>query len=170
METINPSIRGMNAPVKQVIPVMKGGAKEHMIDLIKKYAQPLNIYIGIGLVLGITYIGQIPKSVAYYANTMLGRLTLFVLTIVIADTYSWIYALLMALFAALLIAVSPRTLKEGFQDSDKGDTDLKIVTQKKRWFSEEILQENPVGIEEEKVKTAAIQDNSNTSNSTNSSK
>jgi len=149
---------------------MKGGAKEHMIDLIKKYAQPLNIYIGIGLVLGITYIGQIPKSVAYYANTMLGRLTLFVLTIVIADTYSWIYALLMALFAALLIAVSPRTLKEGFQDSDKGDTDLKIVTQKKRWFSEEILQENPVGIEEEKVKTAAIQDNSNTSNSTNSSK
>jgi hypothetical protein len=76
----------------------------------------------------------------------------------------------MALFAALLIAVSPRTLKEGFQSSNRGDTDIKIVTQKKRWFAEEILQENPVGIEEEKVKTAAIQDNSNTSNSTNSSK
>jgi hypothetical protein len=89
---------------------------------------------------------------------------------VIADTYSWIYALLMALFAVLIIAVSPRTFTEGFEDSDKGDTDLKLVTQKKRWWSEEVLQENPLGIEEEKVKTAAIQDNSNTSNSTNSSK
>ena len=149
---------------------MKGGAKEHILDLVKKYAQPLNVYIGILLVLGITYIGQIPKKVTYYANTMLGRFALFWLTIIIADTYSWVYALLMALFAVLLIAVSPRTFKEKFQNSDAGDTDIKIVTQKKRWWSEEVLQENPVGIEEEKVKTAAIQDNSNTSNSTNSSK
>jgi len=165
METIRPSIRGMSPPV----PVMQGGAKEHMLDLIKKYAQPLNIYIGIILVLCITYIGQIPKSVTFYANTLVGRFVLFWLTIIIADTYSWVYALLMALFVALLIAVSPRTL-EGFQDSKNGDTDLKIVTQKKRWWSEQVLQENPLGIEEEKVKTAAIQDNSNASNSTNSSK
>jgi hypothetical protein len=151
-------------------PVMQGGAREHIIDIVKKYAQPLNIYIGIALVLGITYVGQIPKRVRYYANTLVGRFLLFWLTIVIADTYSWIYALLMAVFAVLVIAVSPRTLSEGFQDSDKGDIDLKLVTQKKRWWSEEVLQENPLGIEEEKVKTAAIQDNSNTSNSTNSSK
>jgi hypothetical protein len=165
VETISPSIRGMNPPV----PVMRGGAKEHMLDLIKKYAQPLNIYIGIILVLCITYIGQIPKSVSFYANTLVGRFAFFWLTVIIADTYSWVYALLMALFVALLIAVSPRTL-EGFQSSEKSDTDLKIVTQKKRWWSEEILQENPIGIEEEKVKTAAIQDNTNASNSTNSSK
>ena len=149
---------------------MKGGAREHILDLIKKYAQPLNIYLGIALVLGITYIGQIPKSVAFYANTLIGRLVIFWLTIIIADTYSWIYALLMAVFAVLIIAVSPRTLAEGFQDSDKGDTDLKIVTQKNRWWSEKVLHENPVGIEDDKVKTAAIQDSGNTSNSTNSSK
>ena len=136
-----------------------------MLDLIKKYAQPLNIYVGIALVLGIAYIGRIPKGVAFYANTLLGRLGLFWLTIIIADTYSWVYALLMALFAVLLIAVSPRIL-EGFQN----DTDLKMVTQKKRWFAEEVLQENPLGIEDDKVKTSAIQDNSNSSNSTNSSK
>jgi hypothetical protein len=145
---------------------MKGGARVHVFDLIKKYAQPLNIYVGIALVLGIAYIGRIPKPVAFYANTLLGRLGLFWLTIIVADTYSWVYALLMALFAVLLIAVSPRTLAEGFQD----DTDLKIVTQKKRWFSEEVLKENPIGIEDDKVKTSAIQDNSNSSNSTNSSK
>lgn len=148
---------------------MKGGAKEHMIDLLKKYAQPLNVYIGIALVLGITYVGQIPKPVAFYANTLLGRFILFLLTIIIADTYSWVYALLMALFTVLLIAVSPRTL-EGFQSYKPSDTDLKLVTQKKRWWSEEVLEENPLGIEEEKVTTAAIQDNSNASNSTNSSK
>ena len=150
----------MNSP-----PIMKGGAKVHMIGLAKKYAQPLNIYVGIGLIIGITYIGRIPKNAAYYANTLLGRLALFWLTVIIADTYSWIYALLMALFAVLLIAVSPRSL-EGFH----GDTDLKIVSQKKRWFSESLLKENPIGIEDDTVKTSAIQDNSNSSNSTNSSK
>ena len=148
-------------------PLMKGGAKEHIMDIVKKYAQPLNIYIGLALVLGIVYVGQIPDSITFAANTLLGRLVLFGLTVLIADTYSWIYALLMALFTVLVIAVAPRTLKknEGFQD-----TDVKMVTQKKRWFAEEILKENPLGIEDDKVVTSAIQDNSNASNSTTSSK
>jgi hypothetical protein len=148
---------------------MKGGAREQLIDIVKKYAQPLNVYVGIALVLAITYIGQIPKSVAFRANTTLGRLVLFALTIVIADTYSWIYALLMALFTVLIIAVAPRTLKENFQDVN-GDVDVKLVSQKKRWWAEEVLKENPLGIEEDNVKTRAIQDNSNASNSTTSSR
>ena len=152
----------MNTP-----PVMKGGAKEHMMDIIKKYAQPLNVYVGILLVLGITYVRQIPKFITFRANTFLGRLFLFTLTIIIADTYSWIYALLMALFTVLIIAVAPRTLKEAFQD---GAVEVKMVTQKKKWWSEEILGENPLGIEDDTVKTSAIQDNSNASNSTSSSK
>ena len=160
----------MNTP----IPVMKGGAKEHIFDILKKYAQPLNIYIGIVLVLAITYIGQIPKSVSYTANSLIGRLILFWTTIIIADTYSWIYGLLMALFVVLIIAVSPRSYAEGFKDSSDPDSDIdteiKLVTQKRRWWAEEVLQENPLGIEEEKVKTQAIQDNTNTSNSTNASR
>jgi hypothetical protein len=150
---------------------MKGGAKEHIMDVVKKYAQPLNVYVGIVLVLGIAYVRQIPKSVSFAANSIVGRLFLFALTIIIADTYSWIYALLMALFTVLIIAVSPRTLKENFVNnmSDNGDVDLKLVGQKKRWWSEEILHENPLGIEDDKVRTSAIQDNSNTSSSTTSS-
>ena len=149
------------------MPVMKGGAKEHIIDILKKYAQPLNTYIGIALVLGITYIKQIPKSFTFFANTFLGRLSLFWATILIADTYSWIYGLLMALFVVLLISVSPRTYvsREGFND-----TEVKRVTQKRKWLVEEILKENPLGIEDEVVSTQAIQDNSNSSNSTNSSR
>ena len=154
-------------------PVMKGGAKEHIMDIIKKYAEPLNIYIGMLLVLGITYVRQIPKIVSFRANTFLGRLSLFALTIIIADTYSWIYALLMALFTVLIIAVAPRTLNEAFQDKptrNMGDVDIKLVTQKKKWWSEEVLEENPLGIEDDKVRTSAIQDSGNTSNSTTSSK
>ncbi len=145
-------------------------------DLAQKYAEPLHLYLGILLVLGITYVGQIPDKYAYQANSVLGRLLLFFAAIFVADTYSWIYGVLMALFVVLLIAVSPRTRNEGFQGSnrsmnDAGDTDIKIVTQTKRWWVEEVLQENPIGIEEEKVKTSAIQDaGSSSSNSTTSSR
>ena len=150
--------------MRRMNPTMVGGAKEHVLDLLKKYAQPLSIYVGITLVLGITYIGQIPDSITYRVNTSLGRFVLFWVAIGIADTYSWIYALLMSLFAVLVIAVSPRNLSEGFQDN------IQIVTQNKKWWSEKVLGENPLGIEDDKVRTSAIQDNTNSSNSTTSSK
>ena len=70
----------------------------------------------------------------------------------------------MALFTMLLLAVSPRI--EGFNSSDT--TDIKMVTLKKRWFAEELLNENPSGISEDKVKTAAIQDQGNTTSTGNS--
>jgi len=165
-------MRRMNTAV----PVMKGGAKEHILDLLKKYAQPMNVYIGIVLVLGITYVKQIPDSITFRANTTLGRFALFWLTIVVADTYSWVYALLMAVFAVLIIAVSPRTLSEGFQlrlegEDDSKDSDITLVTEDNKWFVERVLKENPLGTTDEKVRTSAIQDNSNSSNSTtNSSK
>ena len=153
----------MNRP-----PILKGGAREQLIDIIKKYAQPLNVYVGVILVLLITYVGQIPKYITFRANTFLGRLVLFTVTILAAETYSWIYALLMALFSVLCIVLSPRTFRESFQASS--DIDLKLVTQKKKWWSEQVLQEHPMGVEEDRVKTNAIQDNSNTSSSTTSSK
>jgi len=156
-------------------PVLIGGAREQLLDIIKKYAEPLNVYVGLMLVLGITYINKIPRYITFRANTFLGRLFLFVLTIIVADMYSWVYALLMALFTVLIIAVAPRTLQEAFndigeEDEDDSERDIKIVSQKKRWWAEEVLKENPLGIEDDKVKTAAVQDNSNSSSSTTSSK
>jgi c-di-AMP phosphodiesterase-like protein len=149
---------------------MKGGAKEHILDIIKKHAQPLNIYVGIILVLTITYIAHIPKSFAFRANSILGRLALFSITIAVAETYSWIYALLMALFTVLCIAVAPRTFREAFKDAPSDDIDVKMVTQSKKWWSETVLKEDPVGVEEDRVQTRAIQDNSNASNSNTSSR
>jgi hypothetical protein len=150
-------------------PIMNGGAKEHVLDIVKKYAEPLNIYVGLTLTLLIIYIRQLPKWIPHRANTMLGRIFLFALTIVMAETYSWIYALLMALFVVLLLAVAPRSFKERFQTSSS-NIDIKLVSQPKRWWSEEVLKEDPLGVEEDRVNTNPIQDNSNASNSTTSSK
>lgn len=158
----------MSAPT-QPIPVMKGGAREQLLDVVKKYMAPLNIYVGILLFLGIVYVRKVPKRVAYAANSFLGRIVLFTLTLLVADMYSWIYALLMGLFVVLLLAVAPRTLHEGFQSKPDPDMDVKLVTQKKKWWSEQVFDENPIGIEEEKVRTQAIQDSSNSSNSNTSS-
>lgn len=163
----------------QTVPVMKGGAREQLWDILQKYAQPLHIYLGIALVLGITYVGQIPDHYTYQANTILGRIFLFLVALFVADTYSWVYGVLMALFVVLLLVVSPRTQgREGFQNGGRKETmdgenglNVKLVSQKKRWWSEEVLQENPIGIEEEKVKTSAIQDSgSSSSNSVTSSR
>jgi len=143
---------------------MTGGAKVYTMDIIKKYAAPLNIYIGLALVLGITYVRQIPEVIRGQANTALGRLLLFILVLLIADMYSWTYGLMMTLFTVLLLSVSPRI--DGFQDGSK---DIKFVNQKKRWFIEEVMNENPIGIEEDTVKTAAIQDIGNTGRSSSSS-
>lgn len=158
---------------------MKGGAREQLWDIAQKYAQPLHIYLGVFLVLGITYVGQIPDQYSYQANTLLGRTLLFFLTVFVADTYSWVYGVLMSLFVVLLLVVSPRTQsREGFQMNgtreamnDSNGLNVKLISQKKRWWSEEVLQENPIGIEEEKVKTSAIQDSgSSSSNSATSSR
>ncbi len=145
-----------------------------MFDIVKKYAEPLNLYVGLVLLLGITYVGKLPDWFTYQANSGLGRLLLFGLTVAISELYSWIYALLMALFVVLVLVSAPRTTarKEGFQGGKgnaNGNVDVKLVSQKKRWWSETILDEHPIGIEEDTVQTKAIQDNSNSSNSSTSS-
>jgi hypothetical protein len=164
----------MNAQAPQTQPpIMKGGARAQMIDLVRKYSRPLEIYVGIAIVMAIIFVGRIPEGIAYQANTLIGRALLFAATVFIADTYSWTYGVLMALFTVLIIADAPRTLQEGFQlgSDEPGDTDIKIVTQKKKWWVEDVLKENPLGIEEERVKTSAIQDSSSgSSNSLTSSK
>jgi hypothetical protein len=152
--------------------VMRGGARTYTIDLLQKYAKPLELYVGIGLVLGIIYVRQTPELLRAQASSTVGRIFLFLLTVIVADTYSWIYGLLMALLTVLLIAEAPRAneRREGFQDSADQDYDMKMVAKPRKWFIEEVLGENPVGIEEEKVRTSAVQDQGGPSNSTTSSR
>jgi hypothetical protein len=70
----------------------------------------------------------------------------------------------MVIITLLLLSLSPRQ-REGFQSAF--DSNIKIVTGKKHWWVETMFHENPVGIEEDTVKTSAIQDGT-TSHSTQS--
>ena len=70
------------------------------------------------------------------------------------QTGGWLYGILAVIFISLILSTVPGSY-EGFQNTNYS---LKLVDEKKRWWVEEILHENPIAIEAEKVKTAAVQD------------
>ena len=144
--------------------IMKGGAKAHVMDLVKKYSAPINLYILSALAIAIVFVKEIPLSIRAFAGTFFGRILLFSASIVLADQYSWISGLFMGILSLLLLSLGPRTIAEGFQSPY--DKTMKFIDNEKKWWVERVFKENPVAIEEEGVETSAIQDNSNGSPST----
>ena len=144
--------------------VMKGGSKAHVIDLLKKYSSPINLYILSGLAIAIVFVKEIPLNIRGYAGSVFGRALLFCVSLILADQYSWISGLFMAILSLLLLSLGPRTVSEGFQSPY--DKNIKFVNNDKKWWVETVFKENPLAIEEEKVNTKAIQDGSNGSSST----
>ena len=143
---------------------MTGGAKVYLSDIFKRHSDPINTYVLAVLIIIITFVKQVPVHYRRYAESFLGRILLFALTFIIAKYYSGSNGLLMALITLLLLSLSPRN-REGFQS--EFDSKIKLVSGKKHWWIENVFNENPIGIEEDTVKTSAIQDGS-TSQSTQS--
>ena len=135
--------------------------------MLSKFSWTIDIYVLASLILAIVFVKQIPDVVRSNAGTTIGRAALFALTITIADMYSWTNGVLMALFSLLILSISPRSkaapVKESFQSSY--DTNVKIVSNKQKWWVEQVFKEDPIGIQEEYVKTSAIQDNSGSQSS-----
>lgn len=152
----------MKAPTTP--PIMTGGANAYLSDMFKRHSEPINIYVIAILIFTITFVKQVPVDYRRYAESFLGRCVLFGLTIAVGTYYSWVNGLLMVIITLLLLSLSPRQ-REGFQSAF--DSNIKIVTGKKHWWVETMFHENPVGIEEDTVKTSAIQDGT-TSHSTQS--
>jgi len=145
--------------------IMVGGSKAHLLDLLMKFSGTIDAYVLTTLVLVIVFVKQIPISIRSQANTFIGRILLFAATIGIADMYSWTNGVLMGILSLLLLSISPRS-SEGFQSSY--DTNIKMVSDKHKWWVEQVFNEEPVGIQEDSVKTSAVQDGSNTQSSTSS--
>jgi glucose-6-phosphate-specific signal transduction histidine kinase len=143
---------------------MQGGAKAYLSDILQRHSDPINMYVLAFLIIVITFVKQVPVNYRRYAESFFGRILLFSLTIAVGHYYSWTNGLLMALITLLLLSLSPRN-REGFQS--EFDSKIKMITGKKHWWIENVFHENPIGIEEDKVKTSAIQDGS-TSQSTQS--
>ena len=146
--------------------IMQGGAKAHFLDILKKHSTTIDIYVMSLLTIGIVFVKEIPIEVRSMAGTILGKTGIFFATIFIAQHYSWISGLLMAILSVLVLSLGPRTTAEGFQAPYS--TNMKIVTDKEKWWVEKVFKENPIGIQEDNVITKAIQDNSNGSSSNSS--
>jgi len=151
----------MNKNVNPV-PVMKGGAKDYMMDIVKKQWSPIEIYILITLGLGIVFVREIPLRVRRTAETFLGRIILFAVSVFFTMYSPWINGVLFVIFTLLLLSMSPRS-SEGFNNCN---TSTKVVADKKLWFVEAILKERPKIISDDEVQTSAIQDGTNSSKST----
>ena len=140
-------------------PVMKGGVREIVVDFSKRQMAFVELLGGILLILGIVFPSNIPIQFRKQASTLLGRLLLFVILVVILVYGRWVYGVLFAVFIAILL--STRSPKEGFTS----EFTFNMVNDKKKWWVEQVLNENPVAIQDDKVSTNAIQDNGETTSS-----
>ena len=132
--------------------VQSGGFQVHLADLLQKYGSPLEILLFVGLFLGIVFMSKLPSDIAKQSDTTLGRLLLVGATYFMVERYGWGLG---PLFAGLLIgAGSSKTVKEGF------NTDVRVIPKENKWLIERVLGENPTLIEEDNVKTQAVQDDS----------
>jgi hypothetical protein len=149
----------MSTPRPQEI--MKGGLKEYMIDFSKKIQNPVSFLTATVISLAIVFQREIPLDIKIQASTATGKLLLFLVTLYVAMELSWLHGLLLALLTSILIATSPRKLVDAFMNKEGflGDyADTKFVgDNKRRWFVEQVLNENPEGIQEERVSTQAAQ-------------
>jgi hypothetical protein len=135
-----------------VPPVMKGGVREIVVDFSRKQMAYVELIAAVLLLLGIVFPANIPREIRKQASTSVGRLLLFGILVAILVYSKWMYGVLFAVFAAVLL--STRSATEGFTS----DYSFQIVDDKKKWFVEEILHETPLGIRDEKVETSAVQD------------
>jgi hypothetical protein len=117
---------------------------------------PSRLLYGFILVLAIVYSSVIPSEYRTFADSLLGKL--FGITAVFFATHSlgWVYGLLTALAFLLLLHGAPR--KGGIEGFDGGGSVSEKKTVGKRWFVERVLNERPVAISTDQVKTQAITD------------
>jgi len=128
-----------------------------------KFSGTIDMYVLATIIIAIVFVKQFPIFIRSQASSIIGRIILFSLTIIIADLYSWTNGVLMVILTLLLLSLSPRATAEGFQSSY--DTNVKVIDNKKHWWVEQVFKENPKGIQEDYVKTTAIQDNSGSQSS-----
>ena len=145
--------------------LMKGGAREAILDIIARQWSPIEVYILMFLVFSIVFVREYPAELRLYADSILGKFALFSLAVFVSMKYSWLNGLFIALFTLLILSMSPRN-SEGFQDAKKSN--VKLVDNRNPWWVEAVLKENPIGFEDEKVTTSAVQNDTSISRSNSS--
>lgn len=145
---------------------MKGGFHVQMDDLFHKYEQPVMLLTGFLMVITIVFVGKIPVEIRKQADTLIGRSSLILFTVVVIMVFGWPLGFVAGLMSAVLIGaggIHPVTqqIKEGFTSTREGfssEMNVRLVPSRQKWFVERVLGENPLIIEDETVETSAVQD------------
>jgi hypothetical protein len=167
----------MSSMPNQPVFKLEGGAKLHqaIADWSKQSSTLFTtLFIGI-LVLFASFSDQLPRGARWQLSSFVGRLLLLTLLFIIYELGGWIPALLFSIGIVMIWSNRPltppssfgvgaktpiKTVKEGFQSSQKHSK-----VQGSRWFVEKILQEHPEEIEEDRVSTQSVQDDTYSPNS-----
>ena len=124
------------------------------------------------LILVCVYVSRIPDSVLLIFKQSLYQILGLFLIIVVTTSYGWIHGIIATLAFVLVVSRAYRKA-DSFADYVPSiflTSDGIAVDQSHRWLNERILGENPVLIRDGGVRTSAIQDLSETSGKSSSSK
>ena len=153
---------------QQLMPTQLGGAKfQQMLgQWAKESFSVFNVIFFIGFVLFAAYAQLIPDQIRYQASTTLGRVLCVLLVAVVYEYAGWIPALLFTMGVAIMWfprplaqpthMTKPLSTKEGF------DGGVKVSKNQTgfRWFVERVLEENPKGVQEDRINFGDVQEDS----------
>ncbi len=145
---------------------LEGGAKLHaaIADWSKQSMSLFTTLFLILLFMFAAFADQLPDIARWQLSTTVGRLLLIALLFVVYEIGGWVSGLLFAIGIIIVwsnrpLAQIPSKITEGFQGRcDKTAGQKRIKIQGSRWFVEEVLQEHPESIEEDRVYTQAVQE------------
>lgn len=127
-------------------------AQNHLLDFYKKIEFSFHALLYIGLIVAIIYGQQIPDSIKVYGPNPLYRIIAFILVLAVTIYISPIHGLLVALVVLLYVSFTPGHNGEGYQNTQNS---LMTARKQRRWFDEEVLGENPVAYQTDRVITQA---------------
>jgi hypothetical protein len=138
---------------------MSGGFQAHVSDMFDKFKGPIEVVMVFFITTLIVFLEKVPIEIRKQADTFLGRALLLTVIMVITILFGWPLGILSTLASALFIGaggVHPivKRMSEGFAP----DMNIRMIPDKKKWFIEEVLGENPLMIEDQTVRTSAVQD------------
>ena len=142
---------------------MSGGFQAHVSDIFDKLKGPIEVVMVFFITTLIVFLDKVPIEIRKQADTFLGRALLLTIIVVITILFGWPLGILSTLAAALFIGaggVHPivKRLTEGLTEGFAPDMSIRMIPDKKKWFIEEVLGENPLMIEDQTVRTSAVQD------------
>jgi len=130
--------------------VSKTSIKLHVEEFYKKWEMPIHLLAYLVLLIALINEHMLADNLKAFGPNPIYRVVAFALILAIANYLSPLHALLAALVVVLYVSFTPGYAAESFED-----TQVMSKKKKYRWFDEEVLSENPILIQSERVITQA---------------